>query len=81
MVALRLDGHLLGNRDVIDVAGMDRKVDRAIVAFGRRSRTLGRADIGRIAGPAFGTFGQMKGCGVDQIGRIGKPAPLAVMLQ
>ena len=75
----RLDRHLLGHGDVVDVGRGDCGIDRAIGIGIVNHVHFGTADPGREPRPAGAALVQPHARGIDQIGCLGELAPQAAM--
>jgi GST-like protein len=75
----RLDRHLLGHGDVVDVGRGDRGIDRTIGIGVVNHVHFGTADPGREPRPAGAALVQARARGIDQVGRLGKLATQPAM--
>ena len=75
----RLDRHLLGHGDVVDVGRGDCGIDRAIGIGIVNHVHFGTADPGREPRPAGAALVQARARGIDQVGRLGKLATQPAM--
>ena len=75
----RLDRHLLGRGDVVDVGRGDRGIDRTVGIGIVDHVHLGAADPGREPRPVGAAFVQAHARGIDQVGRLGELAAQPAM--